>query len=138
MPSYPIAGLDGLDEQEAAKLRGAGIRTSRALLARAVTPKARRQLADSLGIDECTILRWARLADLMRVRGVAQEYAELLEAAGVGTVKDLRRRNAERLTAELTKVNNERKLVRLPPGKNRVCAWIAEAQGMEPVLTYRG
>lgn len=138
MPSYSIAGLDGLDEKEAEKLRRAGIRTSRALLARAISPKARRQLAEASGIDECSILRWARLADLMRVRGVAQEYAELLEAAGVGTVKDLRRRNAGRLAEQLEAINQERKLVRLPPGENRVRGWIAQAQTMEPMLTYRG
>lgn len=138
MPSYSIAGLDGLDEKEAERLRRAGIRTSRALLARAISPRARRQLAEASGIDECSILRWARLADLMRVRGVAQEYAELLEAAGVGTVKDLRRRNAGRLAEQLEAINQERKLVRLPPGENRVRAWIAQAQTMEPMLTYRG
>lgn len=138
MPSYSIGGIDGLDREEAAKLRAAGIRTCHALLARAATPKTRRQLAEASGIDECTILRLARIADLMRVRGVAQEYAELLEAAGVGTVKDLRRRNAERLTNELTKINEQRQLVRLPPGASRVRAWIAAAQVMEPVLTYRG
>ena len=138
MPSYSISGLDGLHPKEAEKLRRAGIRTSRALLARAISPKARRQLAESSGIDECAILRWARLADLMRVRGIAQEYAELLEAAGVGTVKDLRRRNAERLAEQLAAINEEKKLVRLPPGESRVRAWIAQAQSMEPMLTYRG
>ncbi|HEX2257158.1 MAG TPA: DUF4332 domain-containing protein, partial [Afifellaceae bacterium] len=108
MPSYPIAGIDGLDREEAAKLRAAGIRTCQAFLARAATPRGRRQLAEGCGIDECTILRWARIADLMRVRGVAQEYAELLEAAGVGTVKDLRRRNAQRLAEQLVEINKER------------------------------
>ncbi|HEX2256929.1 MAG TPA: DUF4332 domain-containing protein, partial [Afifellaceae bacterium] len=77
-------------------------------------------------------------ADLMRVRGVAQEYAELLEAAGVGTVKDLRRRNAQRLAEQLVEINKERRLVRLPPGESRVRGWIAAAQEIEPVLAYRG
>jgi predicted RecB family nuclease len=138
MPSYSISGLNGVDLEEVEKLRRVGIRTCHTLLARASTPRARRQLAEASGIDECTILHWARIADLTRVRGVAQEYAELLEAAGVGTVKDLRRRNAERLTQELEKINKERKLVRLPPGESRVRAWIAAAQAIEPVLAYRG
>jgi hypothetical protein len=138
MPSYPIARLDGLDQEEAAKLRAAGIRTCHALLARAATPKARRQLSERCGLDECAILRWARIADLTRVPGVARDYAELLEAAGVGTVRDLRRRNAGRLAKELVEINNERELVRLPPGERRVRAWIAAAQTIEPVLAYRG
>lgn len=138
MPSYPIAGIDGLDGEEAEKLRAAGIRTCHALLARARTPRSRRQLSETCGIDECIILRWARIADLTRVRGVAPEYAELLEAAGVGTVKDLRRRNAARLAEQLAEINKDRRLVRLPPGEKRVSAWIAAAQTIEPVLAYRG
>ena len=138
MPSYSITGLNGVHPKEAEKLRAAGVRTFHALLARAATPKSRRQLAERSGVDECAILHLARIADLTRVPGVAQEYAELLETAGVGTVKDLRRRNAERLTRELIKLNAQKQLVRLPPGESRVRAWIAAAQEIEPVLTYRG
>ena len=76
------------------------------------------------------------MSDLMRIRGVAEEYSELLEAAGVDTVKELRNRNATNLTEAMQTTNNKRKLVRLCPGEKSVSKWVAEAKKLKPVMTY--
>ena len=82
------------------------------------------------------ILRWAKLADLMRIRGIAEDYAELLGAAGADTVKELARRNAARLVARMAELNDKKKRVDLLPSEKRVVRWIDEAKSLEPMITY--
>jgi predicted flap endonuclease-1-like 5' DNA nuclease len=93
-------------------------------------------LAEKTGLTTTQILKWANMADLMRINGVGEEYSELLEAAGVDTVKELRNRNAANLTAKMEEVNETRKLVRQVPALGNVERWIAQAKEMEPKLTY--
>ena len=84
--SYPIATIEGIGPVYADKLKKAGIRTTAALLARAKDPKGRKEVAAAADIDDGLILKWANMADLMRIKGVGEEYSELLEAAGVDSV----------------------------------------------------
>lgn len=90
MAGYPVAKIEGIGPTYAEKLLAAGIRTTAALLERAKDPRGRKALAGETGIEESKVLKWANMADLMRVRGIGEEYSELLEAAGVDTVKELR------------------------------------------------
>ncbi|GAB4225478.1 MAG: hypothetical protein Kow0032_01380 [Methyloligellaceae bacterium] len=90
--SYPIEDIEGIGKRYAAKLRKLGIKRTHHLLDRAASKKGRKELAAESGLDEKLILKWANMADLMRIRGVGEEYSELLEAAGVDTVKELRNR----------------------------------------------
>lgn len=136
MPSYSIADMDSVGAFYAAKLKKIGIRSSTKLLERAQTPKQRKQLAQEAGIPEPEILRFANLSDLMRIRGVAQDYSALLGAAGVDTVKELKRRNAANLAAKLGEVNAERQYVTLLPSKRRLERWIDEAKRLPPMLSY--
>ncbi len=136
MTAYPIADIEGIGPRFESKLKTTGIRTTRALLERAKTPRGRRQLAEESGIKESLILKWANMADLMRVRGVAEEYSELLEAAGVDTVKELKRRNAANLVVKMTEVNASGKMVRLLPSEKRVLGWIANAKLLKAKMTY--
>jgi len=136
MSAYAILNIEGIGPKFAEKLRAIGIRTTKALLDRAKTPKGRRQLAADSGIEETRILKWANMCDLMRIRGVAEEYSELLEAAGVDTVKELKHRNAANLAAKMAEVNAERKLVRVVPGEKSISKWVAEAKTLEPMMTY--
>ena len=137
MPIYPVASLSAVGPENAARLKAAGIRSTAALLRRAGAPRGRRRLAEACGVEEALVLRWANLADLMRVRGVAAEYAELLEAAGVETVRELKRRNAANLSARLAAVNAEQRFVRLLPSERRITGWIAHAGSLPPAITYR-
>ena len=82
------------------------------------------------------ILRWVNMCELFRVRGVATQYAELLEAAGVDTVKELRNRNSEHLATTMSKANAEKKLVRTLPNNNHVNGWIEHAKSLLPIVTY--
>ena len=134
--SYPIIDIEGIGPVMAEKLKTAGITNTGALLDAAKTPKDRKALAEKAGIDEKQVLKWANMADLMRIKGVAEEYSELLEAAGVDTVKELKTRNAANLTKAMAEVNEKKKLVRLLPAESQVEKWIAQAKELPSVLTY--
>jgi predicted flap endonuclease-1-like 5' DNA nuclease len=113
-----------------------GITTTDQLLRAGASRKGRQDLADSAGIPRDLILKWVNRADLMRVPGIGEEYSDLLEAAGVDTVKELRKRVPENLHLALAEANSRRKLVRRLPHFSEVQAWIEAAKGMEIVLTY--
>ena len=136
MASYSIMEIEGIGPSFKNKLQKIGVRTTGKLLERAANPKGRRQLAEESGIDESRILKWANMADLMRIKGVAEEYSELLEAAGVDTVKELKRRNAANLADKMAEVNKKKKLVRLLPSEKRVDSWVAHAKTLKAVMTY--
>ena len=114
----------------------AGIVTTEALLKASATPKQREELAAKTGIGHKLILEWANLADLFRIKGVAEEYADLLEEAGVDTVVELAQRNAEKLFAALKATNDRKALVRRLPALSQVKSWIAQAKKLPRALIY--
>ncbi len=134
--SYPIIEIEGVGAVYAEKLKTAGITTTEGLLERAKSPKLRKEIAAATGIDETRILKWANMADLMRIKGVGEEYSELLEAAGVDTVKELKTRVPANLTKAMAEANAKRKLVRALPTESMVEKWVAQAKELPPVLTY--
>ena len=137
MANYTISNVEGIGPAYAEKLQKAGIRSVMALLKKGCTKGGRKQIAQASGIDESMILKWVNMADLYRVKGVGSEYAELLEKAGVDTVKELRNRNAENLHAKMAEVNNSgRPLVRQLPSLKMVKNWVAEAKTLNPMVTY--
>lgn len=137
MASYKIDDIEGIGPAYAAKLREAGVKTTSALLKHGATKKGRSDLSSTTGIDASMLLRWVNMADLYRLSGVGSEYAELLEKAGVDTVKELRRRNAENLHKKMTEVNsNGRRLVRQLPSASKVQGWIEQAQQLDAVVTH--
>ena len=91
--SYPITDIDGIDGDVVVALKSVGIRSTDRLLEAARTVKGRKVLAEKTGFEEKKLLYWANVADRMRIKGVRKEYAELLQAAGVDTVKELKYRN---------------------------------------------
>jgi hypothetical protein len=98
--------------------------------------KGRQTLVDTTGISRGLILKWVNRADLMRVPGVGEEYSDLLEAAGVDTVKELRVRVPENLHRTMTEVNADKRLVRRLPHLSEVQAWVQAAKELEPLITY--
>lgn len=134
--SYPITDIGEVDGDVATLLKLAGIRSTARLLERACTVAKRKTLAEETGIDAKTLLCWANVADRMRVRGVSKEYAELLAAAGVETVKDLKHRNAANLAKALADANKKRKLVRLVPSERVVARWIESAKALPLKIKY--
>ncbi len=134
---YSIIEIEGIGPSFTKKLKKAGIHTTDALLGRAANKKGRKTVAAETGIDEGKILKWTNMADLMRIKGVGEEYSELLEAAGVDTVKELRNRKPANLQKAMAEANSGRKkLVRLVPGEKSVVKWVDQAKKLKPVMTY--
>jgi predicted flap endonuclease-1-like 5' DNA nuclease len=131
-----VEEIEGVGAAQAAKLREAGAPTVEALLEAGATPKGRDDLAQKTGISDKLILRWVNHADLFRIKGVAGEYAELLEAAGVDTVAELAQRRAENLHPALLEKNTAKKIVRQPPSLSQVTTWITEAKGLPRKVSY--
>jgi hypothetical protein len=134
--AYPITDIRCIGNDIALILRSEGIRTTIGLLRCAKTPKQRLKIAEKVGTDDKCVLDWVTAADRMRVKGVGWEYAELLCAAGVKTVNELKFRNPEKLVVRMTQANNRRKLVRLLPSVKVVQRWIENAQKLPPVIRY--
>ncbi|HEY6025070.1 MAG TPA: DUF4332 domain-containing protein [Pseudolabrys sp.] len=134
--SYPITDIDGVDGEVAVVLRSAGIRSTNRLLEAARTVKGRKLLAEKTGFDERQLLCWANVADRMRIKGISKEYAELLQAAGVDTVKELKYRNPLNLAKAMAAANKKRKVVRLLPSEKVVKRWIENAKLLPLKITY--
>ncbi len=131
-----IEDLEGIGDAYGAKLRQAGINSPARLLERGRTPQGRAEIATRCGLSPALVLRWVNMADLCRVRGIGGEFAELLECAGVDTVKELRNRNAESLAQKVAIANEEKKLTRRVPSTRVVSGWIEQAQQLPPKLEY--
>ena len=131
-----IEKIEGIGPKFGAALRAAGVKTVDDLLEAGASKKARLQLADKTGISEARILKCVNMADLFRINGVASQYAELLECAGVDTVKELKHRNADNLAAKMAEVNLEKRLVRRPPSATVVNDWISQAQKLPAKVSH--
>jgi hypothetical protein len=134
--AYPITDIRGIGTDMAAILKSDGIRTTIGLLRVTKTPKQRLKIAVKTGAPEKSVLDWVTAADRMRVKGVGWEYSELLRAAGVRTVNELRFRNPQKLAQAMQEANIKRKLVRVLPSVNTVTRWIETAKKLPSVISY--
>jgi predicted flap endonuclease-1-like 5' DNA nuclease len=128
--------IEGIGETYAHRLQQAGVPTIEALLEAGSTPTGRKELVAKTGISAALILEWVNRADLARVKGIGEEYADLLEAAGVDTVPELAQRNAQNLYQRLSEVNAEKSLVRRMPALTQVEDWITQAKNLPRKVTY--
>ena len=133
--SYRIDRIEGIGRTYRRKLSRAGIRTTAALLDRCADPKGRRHVQKETGIGRAALLRWVNLADLMRIRGIGPQYSDLLEAAGVDTVRELRCRDAKSLASKVEEANRRRRS-RRTPRTDSLRAWIRLAKRLRPRVTY--
>ena len=133
-----ISTIEGIGPRHAKTLQDNGIRTCETLLERGATRKGRTELAEATGLGDTRVLEWVNRADLMRVKGVSAQYSDLLEAAGVDTVKELKRRNAAKLTEAMEAANSRKKntLVRRTPSEKVVQKWIDQAKELPAVVRY--
>ncbi|MEB2782016.1 DUF4332 domain-containing protein [Algoriphagus sp. C2-6-M1] len=118
------------------KLVAAGISSVESLLEKGASKAGRKAIAEASGLDESKILVWVNMADLFRINGVASQFAELLKAAGVDTLKELRTRNAENLYTALVKTHEEKGLTRAIPAASKVADFIEQAKALEPMVTH--
>ena len=133
---YKIIDVEGIGPVYAEKLEGAGIKNSAQLLKKGKTKKGRQELAEATGISGKLILTWVNHADLYRINGVGPQFAELLEASGVDTVKEFAHRNAENLVAKMNEVNEQHKRVGRVPTVAEVQKMIDQANELPGVVTY--
>lgn len=131
-----LSTIEGIGNVFEEKLKAAGIGSVETLLKACTTKKGRKLVAKQTQISDKLILKWTNHADLMRIKGVGGEYAELLEAAGVDTVPDLSNRNSENLAEKIKSVNDEKALVRQIPALSQLQDWIQQAKVLPRVIEY--
>jgi predicted flap endonuclease-1-like 5' DNA nuclease len=134
--TYRIEQIEGIGPSYASKLAKSGVTNTGHLLDQWGSAKGRKAVAQATGLDEAQLLAWANMADLMRIDGVGEEYSELLEAAGVDTVKELKHRKADNLTSRMAEVNATRNLVRQVPSAKQVAKWIEQAQSLPALISH--
>jgi predicted flap endonuclease-1-like 5' DNA nuclease len=128
--------VEGIGEVYSGKLAAKGISTAEELLEKGASPQGRKKIAEETGISAKLLLEWINHVDLFRIKGVSEEYADLLEASGVDTVPELAQRNPENLYSKLVEVNDKKELVRRLPSDGQVKEWIEQAKELPRVITY--
>jgi len=128
--------VEGIGNKYAKDLRNAGVRSTGDLLKKGATPKSREELAKASGISKTLVLEWVNHVDLFRIKGVGEEYSDLLEEAGVDTVVELAQRNTANLHESILKTNSQKKLVRQLPSKKMVNNWVAQAKKLPRKIQY--
>ncbi len=134
--TYKIIDIQGVGEVYAEKLIAAGVETVDQLLEKGKTPSGRKMLEEATGISGKLILTWVNHADLFRINGVGPQFSELLEAAGVDTVKEFRNRVAANLVPKMKEVNDEKHLTKVVPTVDQVQAMIDQAKELPPMVEY--
>ncbi|NND60903.1 MAG: DUF4332 domain-containing protein [Gammaproteobacteria bacterium] len=131
-----ISDIEGIGPTYAEKLKSAGISNTDQLLENGGSAKGRKEIAKASGLTEKQILEWVNRADLIRIKGVGSEYADLLECCGVDTVPELKNRSAKNLHAKMVEVNEKKKLVRKVPTESQVTDWVAQAKTLKRAVNY--
>ena len=131
-----ISEIEGIGPAYTEKLATAGITTIEQLLEKGASKPGRKEIAITTGIDESRILRWVNMADLFRIKGVGEEYSDLLEEAGVDTVVELSQRNPENLHTKILEVNEKNKFVKRPPSLTEIKSWINQAKTLPRKIKY--
>ena len=134
--AIPITQLKGIDDDLATQLKAQGIADSDQLLTASAAPADRKALANKTGAKERDILELANRADLSRVKGVAGVFSDLLEKAGVDTVKELATRRPDNLHAKIKEVNDAEQLAKRIPTEAEVTGWVAQAKDLPKILSY--
>ncbi|HBS05776.1 MAG TPA: DUF4332 domain-containing protein [Leptospiraceae bacterium] len=128
--------IEGIDDKAAQKLKSVGITTIEKLLEQASKPQDRKQISKEARVSEKQLLKWVNHADLFRIKGIAGLKAELLEATGVDTIKELAKRKPENLYESLLEMNKKKNFVERVPGMVQVKRWVTTAKRMKPMVKY--
>ena len=131
-----LTTIEGIGEVYSQQLAEMGIQTTEQLLEKGSSPAGRKELVEKTGISSSLILKWVNRADLFRIKGVGEEYSDLLEIAGVDTVPELAQRNAENLYQKVVEANQEKNLVRRLPPQSAVRDWIEQAKKLPRAINY--
>lgn len=131
-----LVDIQGIGAAFADKLKSAGVATQEQLLENGATKVGRQKLAEAAGVAEKLVLGWVNRADLARIKGVGEQFADLLEQAGVDTVVELAQRNAVNLHTKMSEINEVKKLVRSLPAAGMVEGWVDQAKKLGRVVHH--
>lgn len=131
-----LTQIKGLTKTVANKFRRNGIRGVNTFLNTCATLKERRFYAKKVGVTPSKILGWVNRADLFRIKGVGEQYSDLLEKSGVDTVKELSKRSPKALFNTLQSVNDKKHIVRVMPSFKAVNRWVSQAKRLKKVVNY--
>jgi len=131
-----INEIEGIGPSHTKKFAEVGVTTVEHLLKAGATPKGRKDLATKTGFHEHHLLKWVNQADLLRIKGVGRQYAELLQASGVDSVKELAQRKPDHLHEKLKESNQAKRQVHIVPNLTSVTEWISEAKKLPRVVSY--
>ena len=134
--SVNLGELKGITDAVLNMLKAQGLGNSDELLDVAKTPEGRKDLSQTIGVNAAIILDLANRADLARVKGIGRVYSDLMEEAGVDTVKELAQRVPASLHAMLIKINAKRQLTQRPPSIDQVANFVHQAQALPGMLEY--
>lgn len=133
---YKIDEIEGIGPAFREKLSVAKIETTDDLLKLCADPRGRKSVSEKTGVSEKHLLEWSNMADMMRIKGVGPQFAELLEASGVDTVKELRNRNAENLATKMEEINKQKNLANASPAASTIQGWIDQAKSLDPTISH--
>ena len=128
--------IEGIGPAKGGKLREAGIVTVLDLMVEGATRRGRKHISDRSGLTVSEILTWVNHIDLFRIKGVAEEYADLLEQSGVDTVVELAQRNPNNLFKRMNDINQQKQLVRRTPHLSDVQSWVEQAKNLKRLIHY--
>jgi predicted flap endonuclease-1-like 5' DNA nuclease len=131
-----LVDVEGIGPVNAEKLKKAGVGSTDSLLSMGGTAAGRKDLAANAGVSDKLLLEWVNHVDLFRIKGVGEEYADLLEEAGVDTVVELAQRRADNLLAKMNEVNASKNLVNKMPALSQVEDWVAQAKKLPRAVSY--
>ena len=131
-----LLDVEGIGPVNAEKLKNAGVGSTDSLLSMGGTAAGRKDLAKKSGVSDKQLLEWVNHVDLFRIKGVGEEYADLLEEAGVDTVVELAQRKASNLLVKMTEVNAKKNLVNKMPALTQVDDWVAQAKKLPRAISH--
>ena len=134
-----MASIDKIEDigvRHRSRLNAAELSSCEALLEAGSNRRGRRIIAETVGVAENRVLEWVNKADLMRITGVSTRYAQLLEAAGVDSIRKLRKSRPGQLHQSLVAEDEKRRkrLVNPLPSKKEVGAWVRQAKKLPQVV----
>jgi predicted flap endonuclease-1-like 5' DNA nuclease len=133
----PIESIEGIGQGFGKRLKADGISTTEALLQLCASDAGIERVCKCVDLDENTVRNWGTMADLMRVKGLGGQWAELMWRAGVSSVQDLAQREIEPLRARMREINEKEHRVAELPGEKRVMKFIADAASLDARLPNR-
>ena len=131
-----LSKIDCIGKISVQKLSWAGIETTDELLKRGATVRGRQIISGETGLSSKRILEWVDHVNLLRLKGIGEDYAILLNEAGVYSVIELAQSDPDTLSERIEHINREKNIVRRQPSLAVIKRWIKDAQQLPRLIEY--